>query len=97
MHSPSSEAGVQYKDVLSKRVPREIVLIIDPTRQGVAGRNPSSTVTNERCVMCSRYEAPTPERFQEEFGVEFDAQEKLELWPGYAGPFLQASQCRPVR
>lgn len=39
--------------------------------------------------MCSRYEAPTPERFQEEFGVEFDAQEKLELWPGYAGPFLR--------
>lgn len=39
--------------------------------------------------MCSRYEAPTPERLQEEFGVEFDAQEKLELWPGYAGPFLR--------
>ncbi len=39
--------------------------------------------------MCSRYEAPTPELLQEEFGVEFDAQEKLELWPGYAGPFLR--------
>ncbi len=39
--------------------------------------------------MCSRYEAPTPERLHEEFGVELDAQEKLELWPGYAGPFLR--------
>nr|WP_265184540.1 SOS response-associated peptidase [Pseudomonas aeruginosa] len=26
---------------------------------------------------------------REEFGVEFDAQGKLELWPGYAGPFLR--------
>ena len=33
--------------------------------------------------------SPYPERLQEEFGVEFDAQEKLELWPGYAGPFLR--------
>ncbi|CEG51015.1 DUF159 family protein [Stutzerimonas nosocomialis] len=39
--------------------------------------------------MCSRYEAPTPGRLREEFGVEFDAQGKLELWPGYAGPFLR--------
>ena len=39
--------------------------------------------------MCSRYEAPTPERLHEEFGVELDAQETLELWPGYAGPFLR--------
>jgi putative SOS response-associated peptidase YedK len=39
--------------------------------------------------MCSRYEAPTPERLREEFDTGFDPQEKLELWPGYEGPFLR--------
>ena len=97
MHSPSSEAGVQYKDVLSKRGAARDCPNHRSHSLALRAATPSSTVTNERCVMCSRYEAPTPERLQEEFGVEFDAQEKLELWPGYAGPFPQASQCRPVR
>lgn len=39
--------------------------------------------------MCSRYEAPTPERLHEEFGVAFDPQEKLDLRPNYIGPFLR--------
>lgn len=40
-------------------------------------------------VMCSRYEAPTPGRLLDAFGVEVDAQEKLDLWPGYIGPFIR--------
>lgn len=39
--------------------------------------------------MCSRYEAPSPARLLESFGVHFDPQGKLDLWPGYVGPFLR--------
>jgi len=39
--------------------------------------------------MCSRYEAPTPARLGDAFGVDVDPQEKLDLWPGYSGPFIR--------
>lgn len=42
--------------------------------------------------MCSRYEAPTPARLRDAFTLDIDAQEKLDLWPGYVGPFIR----RPV-
>lgn len=39
--------------------------------------------------MCSHYEAPSTDRLRDAFGVTFDPQEKLELWPGYIGPFIR--------
>lgn len=42
--------------------------------------------------MCSRYEAPTPARLRDAFGLDIDPQEKLDLWPGYVGPFIR----RPI-
>ncbi|WNZ81507.1 SOS response-associated peptidase [Pseudomonas sp. P105] len=40
--------------------------------------------------MCSHYEGPTPSQLAATFGVEA-AQGKLDLWPGYIGPFLRRS------
>jgi putative SOS response-associated peptidase YedK len=42
--------------------------------------------------MCSHYEAPTPVALAEAFGVEPYEQLKLNLWPGYFGPFLRMAQ-----
>ena len=39
--------------------------------------------------MCSHYEAPTPNQLAAAFGIEDDQQGKLDLWPGYIGPFLR--------
>lgn len=39
--------------------------------------------------MCSHYEPPTPDQLAQAFGVEPYAQGKLDLWPGYIGPFLR--------
>ena len=39
--------------------------------------------------MCSHYEAPTVEQLEQAFGVRPFEQGKLDLWPGYAGPFLR--------
>jgi putative SOS response-associated peptidase YedK len=39
--------------------------------------------------MCSHYEAPTIEQLELAFGIEPFEQGKLDLWPGYAGPFLR--------
>jgi len=41
--------------------------------------------------MCSHYEAPTPGQLADAFGIEGDPQGKLDLWPGYIGPFLRRS------
>lgn len=41
--------------------------------------------------MCSHYEAPTQDQLAPAFGVESDRQWKLDLWPGYIGPFLRRS------
>ena len=35
--------------------------------------------------MCSHYEAPSPQRVAETFGVEPFEQGKLQLYPGYTG------------
>lgn len=40
--------------------------------------------------MCSHYEAPTSKQLALEFGNEAE-QERLDLWPGYVGPFLRRS------
>ncbi len=37
--------------------------------------------------MCSHYEATAPRRVAETFGVEPFEQGKLDLYPGYTGPF----------
>jgi len=42
--------------------------------------------------MCSHYEAPTPSQLADAFGIEVDPQGKLDLWPGYIGPFLRRSE-----
>lgn len=42
--------------------------------------------------MCSHYEAPTPERVAETFGVEPFEQGKLDLYPGYTGPFIRCAE-----
>lgn len=42
--------------------------------------------------MCSHYEAPAPERVAETFGVEPFEQGKLDLYPGYAGPFIRRAE-----
>ncbi|WP_421560501.1 SOS response-associated peptidase [Pseudomonas sivasensis] len=39
--------------------------------------------------MCSHYEAPAPQRVAETFGIEPFEQGKLELYPGYTGPFVR--------
>ena len=39
--------------------------------------------------MCSHYEAPAPQRVAETFGVELFEQGKLDLYPGYSGPFIR--------
>lgn len=39
--------------------------------------------------MCSHYEAPTPGQLAAAFGIDNDQQGKLDLWPGYIGPFLR--------
>jgi putative SOS response-associated peptidase YedK len=42
--------------------------------------------------MCSHYEAPSDDRLRDAFGLPFEPQPKLDLWPGYVGPFIR----RPV-
>lgn len=42
--------------------------------------------------MCSHYEAPTPQRVAETFGIELYEQGKLDLWPGYPGPFIRGAE-----
>lgn len=39
--------------------------------------------------MCSHYEAPSPGQLALAFGVEPIEQAKLDLWPGYFGPFVR--------
>jgi putative SOS response-associated peptidase YedK len=39
--------------------------------------------------MCSHYEAPTLYELASAFGIEGESQGKLDLWPGYLGPFLR--------
>lgn len=41
--------------------------------------------------VCSHYEAPTAEQLLETFGLGSPSQYKLDLWPGYAGPFVRNS------
>ncbi|RMV89198.1 hypothetical protein ALP02_200168 [Pseudomonas coronafaciens pv. garcae] len=40
--------------------------------------------------MCSHYEAPSPHLVAEAFGVAPFEQGRLDLWPGYIGPFLRS-------
>lgn len=42
--------------------------------------------------MCSHYEAPAPQRVAETFGVEPFEQGKLDLYPGYTGPFVRHAE-----
>ena len=42
--------------------------------------------------MCSHYEAPAPQRVAETFGVEPFEQGKLDLYPGYTGPFIRRAE-----
>ncbi|RZI30376.1 SOS response-associated peptidase family protein [Pseudomonas orientalis] len=42
--------------------------------------------------MCSHYEAPAPQRVADTFGVEPYEQGKLNLWPGYIGPFIRSAE-----
>lgn len=39
--------------------------------------------------MCSHYEAPAPQLVAETFGIDLYEQGKLDLWPGYFGPFIR--------
>ena len=39
--------------------------------------------------MCSHYEAPSPGQLALAFGVEPFEQARLDLWPGYFGPFIR--------
>ncbi|KPW36266.1 Orf14 [Pseudomonas coronafaciens pv. atropurpurea] len=39
--------------------------------------------------MCSHYEAASPHQVAEAFGVAPFDQGRLDLWPGYIGPFLR--------
>lgn len=41
--------------------------------------------------MCGRYEAPSPQRVAETFGVEPFEQGKLQLYPRYTGPFIRSA------
>jgi putative SOS response-associated peptidase YedK len=42
--------------------------------------------------MCSHYEAPTPQRLADTFGIEPYEQGKLELYPGYTGPLIRRAE-----
>ncbi len=42
--------------------------------------------------MCSHYEAPTSDQLEQAFGTRPFEQGKLDLWPGYAGPFLRNAE-----
>lgn len=42
--------------------------------------------------MCSHYEAPSPLRVAETFGIEPFEQGKLDLYPGYSGPFIRRAE-----
>lgn len=42
--------------------------------------------------MCSHYEAPAPQLVAETFGVEHFEQGKLDLYPGYTGPFIRRAE-----
>jgi putative SOS response-associated peptidase YedK len=42
--------------------------------------------------MCSHYEAPTPTQLAATFGLGSSDQGKLDLWPGYVGPFLRRAE-----
>lgn len=42
--------------------------------------------------MCSHYEAPAPQLVAETFGVEPFEQGKLDLYPGYTGPFIRRAE-----
>jgi len=42
--------------------------------------------------MCSHYEAATQKQLALAFGIEIDEQGKLDLWPGYLGPFIRRPQ-----
>lgn len=42
--------------------------------------------------MCSHYEAPVPQRVAETFGIDLYDQGKLDLWPGYIGPFIRRAE-----
>ena len=42
--------------------------------------------------MCSHYEAPSPQRVAGTFGVEPFEQGKLQLYPGYTGPFIRRAE-----
>ncbi|RMS10411.1 hypothetical protein ALP72_05123 [Pseudomonas coronafaciens pv. coronafaciens] len=44
--------------------------------------------------MCSHYEAPSPHKVAEAFGAAPFEQGRLDLWPGYIGPFLRRSDER---
>ncbi|RMM78772.1 hypothetical protein ALQ71_200204 [Pseudomonas coronafaciens pv. striafaciens] len=44
--------------------------------------------------MCSHYEAPSPHQIAEAFGVAPFDQGRLDLWPGYLGPFLCSADGR---
>jgi putative SOS response-associated peptidase YedK len=42
--------------------------------------------------MCSHYKAPAPQRVAGTFGIEPYEQGKLNLWPGYVGPFIRHAE-----
>ncbi|WP_278405959.1 hypothetical protein [Pseudomonas rhodesiae] len=42
--------------------------------------------------MCSQYEAPSPQRVAETFGVEPFEQGMLELYPTYSGPSIRRAE-----
>lgn len=42
--------------------------------------------------MCSHYEAPSPQLVAETFGIEPYTQGKLDLYPGYTGPFIRRAE-----
>ncbi|WP_047229197.1 SOS response-associated peptidase [Pseudomonas brassicacearum] len=42
--------------------------------------------------MCSHYEAPTPQLVAHTFGIDPYEQGKLDLWPGYIGPFVRRAE-----
>ncbi|EKT4473260.1 SOS response-associated peptidase [Pseudomonas putida] len=47
--------------------------------------------------MCSHYEAPSPSRLAATFGFEVGGEQgKLDLWPGYVGPFLRRAALSDV-
>ncbi|OSR65118.1 hypothetical protein BV326_05431 [Pseudomonas syringae pv. actinidiae] len=59
---------------------------------GTAGQVGISHEDIHTCLrgsMCSHYEAPSPQQVAEAFGVALFDQGRLDLWPGYIGPFLR--------